>query len=236
MHIAILVTNTDESEFAHRHPKDSEKFRALLQPLRPGWTFTAFQVKDGEFPGRLQDFDGVVITGSPASANSNEAWVLRLLDTIRDIDAKKIPTVGICFGHQAIARALGGEVIKNPGGWGFGVSPTDFSTAEKWMEPKRKTLNLYAAHSEQVLRPPVGAIVLGGDAFCAVGSYKIGDHIFTTEYHPEMTQDFILALADEIAPYVGVGHAAAAKQQIQHESVDGEIFARWMVNFLEMQR
>jgi GMP synthase-like glutamine amidotransferase len=236
MHIGILVTNTDESDFAQRHPKDGEKFRSLLEPLRPNWTFTAIPVKDGVFPERLEQYDGFVITGSPASAAANEPWILKLLETIRQIDAQKIPTIGICFGHQAIGRALGGEVGKNPGGWGFGISPTHFSKTEAWMEPRCETLNLYAAHSEQLLRPPVGAVILGGDDFCPVGSYKIGDHIFTTEYHPEMTAEFISALADEITPYVGADAAAKAKQRVAAQPADGKTFAQWMVNFFETKR
>lgn len=236
MHIGILVTNTDESAFAQRHPKDGEKFRALLQPLRPDWIFTTILVKDGVFPHYLDAFDGFVITGSPASATGNDPWILKLMDTIRDIDQRKIPTVGICFGHQAIGRALGGELGKNPGGWGFGISPTYFEKHEAWMEPKAETLNLYSAHSEQVLRAPDRAVVLGGDDFCAVGSFRIGEHIFTTEYHPEMTPEFISALADEITPYVGEDIAHKAKRQIATQKADGKIFARWMVNFFEMKR
>lgn len=236
MHIGILVANTDKSDFAQRWPKDGEKFRALLQPLRPQWTFTAISVKDGVFPDHLDQFDGFVITGSPASAAGNDPWILKLMGLIREIDRKKMPTVGVCFGHQLIGRALGGEVGKNPGGWGFGVAPTHFEETEKWMEPKRGTLKLYSAHSEQLLRPPVGAVVLGGDEHCAVGSYRIGDHIFTTEYHPEMSPDFISALADEIAPDVGADIAAIAKQQVVTEQADGKVFAQWMVNFFEMKR
>jgi GMP synthase-like glutamine amidotransferase len=236
MHIGILVANTDGSDFARRWPRDGEKFRALLQPLRPDWSFEAIQVKDNVFPDQLDRFDGFVITGSPASAGANEPWIVKLIELIREIDRKKRPTIGICFGHQLIGRALGGVVGKNPDGWGFGISPTHFAASEPWMEPARKTLHLYAAHSEQLVQAPAGAVILGGDGFCAIGSYKIGDHIFTTEYHPEMTQGFITELADEIRPLVGAEKAKKAKQQIAAQKADGNIFAQWMVNFFEMKR
>jgi GMP synthase-like glutamine amidotransferase len=235
MHIAILVTNTDESAFASRHPKDGEKFRALLQPLVPDWKFTAVQVKDGEFPESADQFDGYVITGSPASANGHEPWIEKLMAFIREIDAKKIPTIGVCFGHQAISRALGGTVSKNPGGWEFGVSPTRYDQAESWMTPQLETISLYAAHNEQVTKLPKNAVALGGSEFCPIGSYKIGNHIFTTEYHPEMTPEFITALSFEIEKYVGHDHCELARGQFKTPA-QGDIFAKWMVNFLEMRK
>jgi GMP synthase-like glutamine amidotransferase len=232
MHIGILVTNTDESAFASQHPKDGVKFRDLLQPLRPDWMFTAVQVKDGVFPKSVDEFNGYVITGSPASANGDAPWITRLMDFIREIDAAKIPTVGICFGHQAIARALGGTVSRNPGGWGFGVAETQFTYQEIWMVPQHDSLSLYAAHNEQVTALPRDAVALGGSEFCPIGSYKIGRHIFTTEYHPEMTPEFITALSYEIEKYVGRDHCAAAREKFRSPA-QGAIFAQWMVNFLE---
>ena len=235
MHIGILVTNTDDSDFAKTRPADGEKFWALLQPLRPDWKFTAVQVKNGEFPETIHDFDGYVITGSPASANGSEAWIEKLMQFIRDLNAASIPTIGICFGHQIIARALGGRLAKNPGGWGFGISPTTFTAHEKWMTPAQGTMNLYAAHSEQVVELPKSAVALGGSSFCPIGSYKIGDHIFTTEYHPEMTPEFVNDLSYAFENYVGSEIATRAREQFKHPA-DGKIFAQWMVQFLEMRR
>ncbi len=232
MRIGILVTNTDDSEFAKSWPRDGEKFTTLLQPLRPDWTFTAIQVKDGEFPKSVSEFDSYVITGSPASANGDEAWIATLMDFIRELDHAKIPTIGVCFGHQVIARALGGMVAKNPRGWGFGIAETHFDHVEKWMEPKLQTISLYAAHNEQVTVLPKGAEVLGGSDFCPIGSYKIGNHVFTTEYHPEMTPEFVLGLSHAFEKYIGRDVTEKARAQLKSPA-QGKVFAEWMVRFLE---
>ena len=92
MHIGILITNTDHSPFAQVRPSDGEKINAILQPLRPDWTVTAVDVQAGIFPKSIYDFDGYVISGSPASVNDNGAWIAKLLDFIRALDLHKVPT------------------------------------------------------------------------------------------------------------------------------------------------
>ncbi|MCU0905076.1 MAG: type 1 glutamine amidotransferase, partial [Tabrizicola sp.] len=83
MHIAVLATNTDDSAFAARHPRDVEKFRTLLHGVRPGWEITAFDLPKGEFPLDLQEFDGFLIGGSPSSVHDEDPWIERLMALIR---------------------------------------------------------------------------------------------------------------------------------------------------------
>lgn len=230
--IAILLTSTDTSAFASRHPNDGQKFTTLLQPLRPDWLFDVISVKDGEFPDRVDSYDGYVITGSPASVNGPEAWIDRLKQLIREIDARRIPMFGACFGHQAIAVALGGTVTISDKGWGLGTAPTHFDRKAPWMEPFRDHLTLFAAHQEQVERLPEGAEVLGGDTFCSIGAYRIGDHIFATEYHPEMTHAFIAELLVELEGKLDAETLARASQSLENPA-EGPLFAQWIVNFLE---
>ncbi len=233
--IAILLTSNDTSEFASRHPDDGEKFRRLLQPLRPDWEFVTVPVKDGVFPDDPASFDGYVVAGSPASVNDPHPWIGRLLEFIRELEGRRIPTVGACFGHQAIALALGGEVGKNPGGWSLGIEDAPFSISKPWMVPAHGTLKLYSAHKEQVTRLPAGAEVIGGNAFCPVGAMAIGDHIFTTEYHPEMTEDFMTGLVAEMDGIIDAETRERAYAQLRQPAQGGE-FAKWMIAFFEMAR
>lgn len=235
MRIGILMTNTDTSAFGQRHPHDGEKFTALLQPLRPDWTFETVMVRDGVFPEDAGAFDGYVITGSPASVHDDLPWIAPLLSLIRELDQRRIPTIGCCFGHQAIAAALGGEVGKNPGGWSLGAADTHFDRADPSMLPARKTLRLHAAHNEQVMRLPNGAEALGGDDASPLAAYKIGAHIMTTQYHPEMTPAFIAALVDELDGTLDPATIARARAELARPAESG-VFAEWMVWFLEHGR
>lgn len=190
MHIALLMANTDESAFAQARPKDGAKWARLLAEVRPDWRLSVFSVKDGEFPDTLQGVDGWIISGSPASVNDPDPWVDRLMGLIRDIAGQGVPLFGACFGHQAIARALGGTVARNPGPFVLGLVDTQYDA---------RGLALYAAHGEQVTILPAGARVLARNAECPVGAFAIGDTILTTQYHPEITPDFMADLLDEVA-------------------------------------
>lgn len=224
VHIAILMTNTDESEFAQSHPKDGEKFAAMLRSVRPGWKVTVFAVKDGIFPPGDARFDGWLITGSPASVHDGAGWIGQLKRLIRRLSAEKQPIFGACFGHQAIAAALGGEVGPNPGGWVFGPTDTEMEGAP---------IRLYAAHVEQVTRLPAGARPLGGNAECPVGSFAIGDHILTTQYHPEMSHDFAAALIEEYADDLPAAVIARARDGLAGRRADSARIAERIARFFD---
>ncbi len=217
MHLAVLMTNTDESAFAARHPKDGEKFAAMIHSVRPDWRATVFSVKDGVFPALGARFDGWIIGGSPASVHDTGPWIAQLFALIRRLVAEGQPIFGACFGHQAVAMALGGTVGANPGGWVFGLTVTGMEGAP---------IRLYAAHSEQVLALPPGAVALGGNAVCAIGSFAIGPAVLCTQYHPEMTHDFALALVQEYAPKLPQDVAARAVESVRQNADTAQIAER----------
>lgn len=259
LRIAILLTNNDDSAFAQAFPNDGQKVANLLRPLRPHWQFSVVRVIDGELPASADAFDGYVITGSPASVNDDRLpWVPRLLDFIRQLHAGRHRTIGLCFGHQAIARALGGQVQRNPQGWCLGLHATQWVAplpgTTPWMAPPRAHTTLLAAHNEQVTQLPPGAQGLSRSDFCPHGAFSLGSHIVTTQYHPEMSPLFMHALLKHLYAWATHPHtqaaAAAARLSLAtlhaaHDSLagidplqaeplaDAQVFAQWMVQFLE---
>jgi len=231
-HIGVLMTATDTPPFAAEFPDDGEAFRNLLSQERPHWRFTIVYVKDNEFPARASDFEGYLITGSPASVTDDRPWIRQLLGLIREIEAERIPQAGVCFGHQAIALALGGTVERSSRGWGFGVSQTRYMRMAPWMTPAKEVVHLYTAHRDQVTALPDGAELLGGSEHCPIGSYRMGDHVFTTEHHPEMTTVFMRRLTDELAGTLDPAIIAKARKEIEAPQ-DSRLMARWIVQFLE---
>lgn len=231
--MAVLLTNNDTSAFAAHFPNDGQKVVQLLQPLQPDWSFEVVPVKDGALPESSKAFDGYVITGSPASVNDDSLpWVGPLLDFIRAVHATRQPLIGLCFGHQAVARALGGQVARNAAGWGLGTAPTHWYVERPWMSPPLATTTLMAAHNEQVIRMPEGAVCLGGSEFCPIGSMQIGQHIWTTQFHPEMPLVFMQALLGYLADKLDADTMARAHASLNN-AADVPLFGQWMVQFFE---
>lgn len=235
MHIALLDANTDDSAFAARHPNEAEKFQALMTPAAPDMRLQGFRVVEGHFPDAPGAFDGLMISGSPASVNDPDEWIARLKALIRQAVAERVPVFGACFGHQAVAAALGGRVGPNPQGWVLGRAETENHNPAPWMAAAPTQMALHAAHNEQVLAPPEGARLLGGSAGCKVGQLALGEHVFTTQYHPEITRDFMAELLDELAgkvPDAVLAEARAGLDGPEHSA----LMARWIRDFFARAR
>ena len=246
MHLAILVTNTDHSPFAARHPRDGEKFTRLIQMARPDWQATPLQIQAGEMPpdpsAFMAKFDGAIITGSPASTRSGLPWIAPLLSLIEKMDAAKFPLFGACFGHQAIALALGGAVDKNPNGWVHGLIPNQSKRALPWTKQLADRFNLYGSHSEYVARLPAKAQEsatstgpdMGPNKSLTAG-FHIGTHIWTSQHHPEMSHDFITALTDEMQNDLGPTLYAQAKNSLTQQA-DQAAFAASLAQFFNQSQ
>lgn len=143
-----------QKAFAHVIARSS----TLLQPqitVPPNLSFTGFDVKAGEYPKDVTDFDGVLITGSLSGVYEDEPWIHRLLDEIRDLNKERVKTVGISFGHQAIAQALGGHVAPNPKGSEVSVRKARLTEAgEHVFLPSLKEFRLHYHHNDAILKLP----------------------------------------------------------------------------------
>lgn len=152
-----------------------------------GFDFTTWHVEGMEFPQDIHDADGWLLTGSRHGAYEDHAFIPPLEDFIRRVHDAGVPMVGICFGHQIIAQALGGTVVKHPGGWAVGAQDYDFGG---------QPVTLNAWHQDQVVALPPGAQVAGRNAFCENAALIYGDRAFTVQAHPEFGDDFIQGLMD----------------------------------------
>jgi GMP synthase (glutamine-hydrolysing) len=161
-------------------------------------------VLDGVLPDSVHHADGWLITGSRFAAYEDHPWIPPLEDFLRRAYAAAVPIVGICFGHQILAQALGGRVEKFAGGWSAGQVAYGLKGGPDpaW---------LLAWHQDQVVVKPNDAEVVGSTPFCRYAALAYGDRAFTLQPHPEFTPDF---LADLVAARRGLLPNAVAAQAL----------------------
>ena len=152
------------------------------------YSFATYSVVDMEFPKSAQSADCWLITGSRHGVYDNLPFIEHLKTLVREIYHLNIPLVGVCFGHQIIAQALGGQVEKYSGGWSVGATEYDF---------EGQTVTLNAWHQDQIVKLPPEAQVLGSSPFCKYAFLGYGERVFTVQAHPEFKSDFIRGLIDK---------------------------------------
>lgn len=180
MQIGILQTGASPDALRGEHGDYPDFFERLLQGR--GLAFRRYHVEAMEFPAGVRDCDGWLITGSRHGAYEDHPFIKPLEDFVREAYAEHVPVVGICFGHQVIAQAMGGKVERYAGGWSVGPTDYDFG-GEKF------TLNAW--HRDQVTLKPAMAEIVGSSDFCENAALLYDDRIFTVQAHPEFPNSFV---------------------------------------------
>ncbi len=229
MKIAILLASNEKEDSRQIFPEESVLFELMLNSVSDRFCCVTFPMQTGRFPPSLSDFDGFIITGVSVSVHSTLPWLAKLFEWVRDIKEAGIPLFGSGFGHLAIAKALGGEIKTNAFGWSLGVEVVEWTEEEFHTSDDIQQSQFYSAHREHVSRPPPGSRIVGLNPRTPIAAMTIGENIFTTQYHPEIPQDFMLALVDSMKDKMGAELQHA--QEAVHWPVATEDFSRNLVAF-----
>ena len=191
MKLAILETGRPPGDLAERFGDYPTMFEQLL---RSGFEVESFDVQAGEFPDPGAH-DAVLITGSPAGVYDGLPWIAPLMDFIRAARGSKM--VGVCFGHQVMAEALGGQVVKSDKGWGTGLHHYSVVHSEPWLDGEGD-IAIPASHQDQVvIQPPNTQIVAASDFTPYAALAWIDRPAISFQFHPEFSPAFAQALIAE---------------------------------------
>lgn len=192
MRLAILETGAPPGDLADRHGGYPEMFRRLL--LRHGDKAETFDVAAGRLPADLAAFDACLVTGSSAGVYEPLPWI-DPLKTFLVAASGRTALVGVCFGHQVMAEAFGGRVIKSPKGWGVGLHQYQ-TTGEGWLSGLA-SLAVAASHQDQVVEAPEGTRVVARSDFTPFGAlYYPGRKAISIQLHPEFSPEYASALIE----------------------------------------
>lgn len=158
-------------------------------------------VHEGATPASLADCDAWMISGSPASVYDDLDWIRTGEEIVRAAHAEERPLIGICFGHQLIAQALGGRVEKSADGWGVGARSYD--VVRPLPHFHGDTITLLASHQDQVVELPSDAHVWSSSDYCPVAGFTIGERLVTVQGHPEYTPSLVAALYESRRERIG---------------------------------
>ncbi|HHQ4587087.1 glutamine amidotransferase-related protein [Aeromonas veronii] len=232
MRLGILDCDRLDPDLADRFgPVYSEMFIRGFAALAPELEFRVWSALDGELPEDLHECDAWLITGSRHDAYSDIPWIQALRAWIRQAHDANVKLAGVCFGHQVIAQALGGEVVKSTKGWGLGVSVHPMLADEPWMAPARDQIRILASHQDQVALLPPGATRLAGNDFCPNFMFLQGNNIVAIQGHPEFSVEYNRALIERRRGLLPDERYQSSLSSLEGE-VDSATMMQWLLQFL----
>jgi GMP synthase-like glutamine amidotransferase len=234
MDLGILETGVPPADLKDRFGSYGDMFRQLLGAQ---YRYSHYDVRAGQYPESIDRHRAYLITGSAAGVYDGDPWIASLKRFIQQASAR-VPLVGICFGHQLMAEAFGGRVIKSPKGWGIGLHSYEIRRRASWMSPDdSSTLSIPVSHQDQVVDLPEDAVVLAASEFTpyAVLEYPQRRAI-SFQGHPEFSPEYATALIDlrrgtRYEPELA--DAAVASLQKPNDALR---VAGWLRNFLNDAR
>ena len=218
---------------------DPDSFRALFSAIGVENEMPDYRVSQGVFPSSLDSCNAYLITGSPCSVYNDEPWIAELEDFVRRAYSQNKPLIGICFGHQMIAQALGGKVENSEQGWLLGLhdlellSSTSDQSPKPWLTSEQSTYALYFVNHDQVTELPPDAEWLGKNERCPYAMYSIGNQVLSVQAHPEHPLSSIKIFTESLKSELSAEQYQETYHSLAAGEPDATMAAQWIWNFLE---
>ncbi|MDA9614570.1 homoserine O-succinyltransferase [Pseudomonadota bacterium] len=232
MRIGILNTDTLKSEFDTKYGQYPVMFSNVLLQAEPNLQIRTYEVQFGDYPAELDECDAYLITGSKVSAYDDIAWIHELKSFVRSIHQHQKKLIGICFGHQLIAEALGGKVERSNGGWHVGVHGATLKKNTTLFGSAQQEFNLIYNHQDQVLKIPQESILLASCKNCPVAMLAIEDHILSFQGHVEFDVAYAKDLLEMRRSILGEDTYLKASDSLKEKTENAKV-TDWILKFLQ---
>lgn len=183
------------------------------------------------------DYAGILLTGSHAMVTDQEEWNRKTAAWLPAVVASSVPLLGVCYGHQLLADAMGGHVDNHPQGIEMGTVEIELEQAaqnDPLMKNLPQTLKVHASHTQSVITLPPDAVLLAANAWEAHHAFAVGDCAWGIQFHPEfdahIMQTYINAFQDYLeSEGQDVGHLLKQVQETPYSRQVLERFAEVIV-------
>lgn len=232
--LGILDTDTLAPDIEQQYGNYYDMFAQLLSQQNAELRFKRFHVIEDQWPTDINECDAYIISGSKFSAYDTDEWIERLKKLIAELYQQQIKMIGICFGHQIIAAALGGRVEKSDRGWGVGVChyrlpARDIEITASIIDDE--VISLLASHQDQVSQLPDQATITLESDHCPIAGFQIAQQVLTLQPHPEFSADYCRYLINKRRQLIGENKSQKALDSLAIET-DHIWASHWILNFL----
>jgi GMP synthase-like glutamine amidotransferase len=195
--VTIIETGLVSPKNRELHGSYPQMFEQMIGAADANVTFDTVSIPAGEPLPDVEGLEAVLITGSSAGVYDGFEWIAPLEEFVRMAHQRKVPMVGVCFGHQLIAQALGGTARKSEKGWGLGRHVYDVAVGNGLIDGRH--IALACSHQDQVITPPAGATtILSSDFTPHAGLLYAGGTTLSVQAHPEFSIGFALACCEMV--------------------------------------
>jgi GMP synthase-like glutamine amidotransferase len=231
--IGILLTDHVIPELIVKHGDQTDFYNNIFSQVDPSIQLKFYDVILDDYPNHIDECDGYLITGSKLSVYDSEEWIRKLEVYVQTLDLHKKSLLGVCFGHQLIARALGGAVEKADVGWTLGVQNYKFTDVFPWVENQNSEVSLIHSHQDQVTSLPSRASLVAGNKKVPNAMFKIEDHVMCIQGHPEFTPEYALSVATKRKEILGKELYDEARHSLTSKKPDNKEVVAWWIDFFK---
>jgi GMP synthase-like glutamine amidotransferase len=231
--IGILLTDHVVPELLSNHGDQTDFYDYIFNLADPTVKLRIYDVVLDQYPKSIDECNGYLITGSKLSVYDAEDWIRKLETYVQILNEQKKALLGVCFGHQLIAKALGGKSEKASVGWTLGVQDYDFQDTFHWVKDQNQSVGLIHSHKDQVTKLPKEAELIASNPRVPIAMFKIGNHVMSMQGHPEFTAEYAHAVATMRKEILGEEVYKKASDSLKNQIADNVEVAKWWVDFFK---